>query len=130
MSGRNATSLGRLHELLADRATQALSAVERDELLELLDRHPEVDATSYDRAAAALDLPYAVRQVELMPAAVREKVEAGAIAWLARSRGLTVVEGGSGRSAPDTARSGAATASRPRPNSRKMTPCSEKTRAA
>jgi hypothetical protein len=84
MSSHHETSFQRLHELLADRATQALLPVESGELADLLGRHPDVDATTYDRVAAALDIPSFERHFESMPAAVREKAEAGAIAWLVK----------------------------------------------
>jgi len=46
----------RLLELLADRATQGLSAEESRELEALLREHPDVDADTLDRVAAAVYL--------------------------------------------------------------------------
>jgi hypothetical protein len=78
------TNSGRLHDLLADRVTQVLSPVESDELADLLVRHPDVSSTTYDRVAAALDVSFVKRHFEPLPTAVREKLEAGAIAWRAK----------------------------------------------
>ena len=46
----------RLEDLLAQRATEALSGDERSELERLLLAHPEIDSGALDRAAAAIDL--------------------------------------------------------------------------
>jgi hypothetical protein len=46
----------RLEELLADRATMGLSAVEQAELVGLLEQFPDVDPREWDEAAAMLDL--------------------------------------------------------------------------
>ncbi len=48
-------SVDRLLDLLAERATQALSREESAELTRLLSEHPEVDANAFDTTAAAID---------------------------------------------------------------------------
>jgi hypothetical protein len=90
VSGQATANLDRLHELLADRATQRLSPTEADELTVLLDAHPEADEDAYDLVAAALDLPAIAAEAEPLPASLRARVEIDAIAFLAHKRGLTV----------------------------------------
>ncbi|MHC5113706.1 MAG: anti-sigma factor domain-containing protein [Planctomycetota bacterium] len=90
MTERAPATIERLHDLLADQATQGLSSEETAELTALLDRFPDVDAYSFDLTAAAVDLPEALGDLEPMPASVRDRVEASSIAWLAEQRGLSV----------------------------------------
>jgi hypothetical protein len=89
-------NMTRLHELLADRATQRLSDGERHELMALLGPDTR-DDFSFDWAAAALDLPYIPAEDEPLPARLRARVEADAVEWLARSTGVSMT--GSGREA-------------------------------
>jgi hypothetical protein len=86
-------NMTRLHELLADRATQRLSDGERHELLGLLGPDAR-DDSSFDWAAAALDLPYVPAEVEPLPARLRARVEADAVEWLARSTGVSMTGSG------------------------------------
>jgi hypothetical protein len=78
----------RLHDLLADRATQHLSDRERDELRGLLSASPETAELEYDHAAAAAELTWIAPEVEPMPASVRSRVETRAVEWLAERKGL------------------------------------------
>lgn len=64
----------RLHELLAQRATEVLGEKEQRELDELLRTRPEVDADVFDRAAAAVYLA-ALPRGERLPAALRKALE-------------------------------------------------------
>jgi len=68
----------RLLELLADRATQGLSAEESRELEALLREHPDVDADTLDRVAAAVYLASAPRDDTPLPAALRARIEQSA----------------------------------------------------
>jgi hypothetical protein len=93
MSPSSGDNLTRLHELLADRATQGLSEHEHSELATLLTAHPGEEDRSYEFIAAALDLPVVLdeaRRAEPMPEHLRTRVENNAIGWLARSRGLSI----------------------------------------
>ncbi|MHC4303355.1 MAG: anti-sigma factor domain-containing protein [Planctomycetota bacterium] len=85
-------NLERLSDLLADRATQRLSAAESAELIALLASHPDVDEHAFDRAAAAVDLASIAGEYKPLPQSVRSKVDAGAIAWLAQRKGLRLAE--------------------------------------
>jgi hypothetical protein len=78
----------RLEELLAQRATEGLSAAESAELAQLLARHPNVDAQAYDRVAAAIHVAELGRH-EAMPAHLRNAVLArapGGVSQLAAVR--------------------------------------------
>ncbi len=88
----NDANLDRLHDLLADRATQALTEQERDELESLLAANPDQEASSFDRAAAATELSW-TGEVEPMPDALRSRVEVSAVAWLAERKGLRLAGG-------------------------------------
>src|SRR6056297_239612 len=71
----------RLFELMAMRAVEGLAPTEEAELAGHAAAHPEIDAESYERSAAALSL--VGLRVEPMPASARSRVEADAAAWLA-----------------------------------------------
>lgn len=75
-----ASNMTRLHELLADRATQRLTDDEGHELAALLDASPH-DGSSFDWAAAALDLSVLRPDDDPLPAKLRARVEADAVAW-------------------------------------------------
>jgi hypothetical protein len=66
----------RLDDLLASRAIEGLGEQEQRELEALLAAHPEVDADSYDRAAAAVHLALLgeVGAGREMPGALRERL--------------------------------------------------------
>jgi hypothetical protein len=69
----------RLEQLLADRATQALSDDEWLELEGLLAAHPEVDPDAYDRTVAALEVSHQQEFPELvepLPAHLRQRIAA------------------------------------------------------
>lgn len=87
----------RLHELLADRATQRLSDDEKQELTTLLGPEARGDY-SFDRAAATLDLPFILEDAKPIPARLRARVEADAVEWLAFSREASPI--GSATSVP------------------------------
>jgi len=74
----------RLDELLVARATEGLNAAQQRELVRLLARHPEVDAESYERAAAAVCLA-ALGALRAMPGALRERVARSAQSLVERS---------------------------------------------
>jgi hypothetical protein len=80
-NGDEAPPMSRIEELFADRAVQPLSAEEQHELERLLadsgDRG-HIDAGEFDRAAAAIDLALGARRHEPMPAALRDRIGAGA----------------------------------------------------
>jgi hypothetical protein len=86
MSARGAHGRRRLHELLADRATQALTARQLQELSSLLRRHPKFDGLAYDRAAAAVALTRPPASTEPIPAELRRRIADDAIAWRRRAR--------------------------------------------
>jgi len=67
----------RLEELLAERATDGLSAADSADLAQLLTRHANVDAQAYERAAAAIHVAELGRH-EAMPAHLREAILARA----------------------------------------------------
>jgi anti-sigma-K factor RskA len=79
-------SRDRLLELLADRATQGLSAAERAELEFLLAAFPEVDETSLDRAAATLDLCFTAEDCAPLPDHLTEALEKSAALVLSAGR--------------------------------------------
>jgi hypothetical protein len=69
-------SIGRLEELLADRALQGLSLEDERELDQLLAKAGDIDADAFDRAAAAVDLALGEQRFEPMPAALSQKIAA------------------------------------------------------
>ena len=73
----------RLHELLADQATQGLDAAEARELESLLLEHPEADAAEFERIAAAFDAGAFESADEPMPAALAQRLQATAEDWIA-----------------------------------------------
>jgi hypothetical protein len=79
-------NLDRLSDLLADRATQRLSAAEAAELIALLASCPDVDEHAFDRAAAAVDLSADVSpagpDVESSGPMTAPRKPRGAISWL------------------------------------------------
>jgi hypothetical protein len=75
----------RLDELLVARATQALTAAEARELERLLAARPDVDADSYERAAAAVCLA-ALRAPSPMPDSLRRGLARAAESFAAQSR--------------------------------------------
>src|SRR5262245_66677470 len=79
----------RLHELLADRATQGLGPPDAHELETLRIEFPNVDSGALDRCAAAIDLALE-RDDEPLPEALREKVRSDALSWIAARRGLAI----------------------------------------
>ena len=70
--------LEHLHALLADRALQGADSAEEAALRCLLQHEPTLDAESFDRAAAALDLALQQGHEEGMPAHLLEKLQAQA----------------------------------------------------
>jgi Anti-sigma-K factor rskA len=78
----------RMIELLADRATGALSNEDERELAELLRRYPELDTDVLDLAAAAVHLAYEEAPLAPLPAHVAARVEAA----LLRDGAKTVVD--------------------------------------
>jgi hypothetical protein len=94
MTGGHDASLQRISDLLADRATQRLSAAESAELISLLASRPEVDEHAFDRAAAAVDLSAIVGEYEPLPQSVRAGVDRSAIAWMAQRKGLRLADTG------------------------------------
>ena len=68
----------RLLELLADRAVVGLGAREQIELAELLVQAQDVDAGTFDKAAAAIALA-SVGKLEKMPAGLAERLERAAL---------------------------------------------------
>jgi anti-sigma-K factor RskA len=78
----------RLEDLLAQRATEGLSAADSAELAQLLARHPNVDEQAYERIAAAIHVAELGRQ-EPMPGHLRNAVLArapGRVSSLAAAR--------------------------------------------
>ncbi len=73
MNGRD-----RLFELLADRATQALTREENADLAQLFAAHHDVDPDALDRVAAALDLSLASAAVEPLPDLLRARIDRAA----------------------------------------------------
>lgn len=77
----------RLEELLATRATQALTAAESDELKRLAIASPGTDTDDFDRAAGALHLAFAAREhTTSMPEEVRRRLKQRAAHWTLRPR--------------------------------------------
>jgi hypothetical protein len=70
-----------LHALLADRALQGADAAEEAGINCLLQHYPELDAESFDRAAAALDLALSASGDEPIPAALMNRLEVQAAAF-------------------------------------------------
>ena len=85
-------NMTRLHQLLADRATQCLSDGEGDELMGLLGSDA-LDDSSFDWTVAALDLPYVLEKDAVMPARLRNLVEADAVEWMKSSKGVSISGG-------------------------------------
>ena len=56
MNSNSEWSEGRMLQLLADHATEALDSNSATELAELLSRHPQLDESYFEPAAAAIDL--------------------------------------------------------------------------
>jgi len=71
-------NLEHLHALLADRALQGADPAEEAAIRCLLQHVPTLDAESFDRAAAALDLALQQGHEEAMPSHLLEKLEAQA----------------------------------------------------
>ena len=69
-------NLEHLHALLADRALQGADPAEEAALHCLLQHEPTLDAESFDRAAAALDIALQQGHQEAMPAHLLEKLQA------------------------------------------------------
>jgi Anti-sigma-K factor rskA len=88
----------RMIELLADRATGALSPEDARELGELLRTYPELDTDVLDLAAAAVHLAYETTPLAPMPAHLAARVESA----LARARvdGDTMIDPGRLRTVP------------------------------
>jgi hypothetical protein len=80
-------NMTRLHQLLADRATQRLSDAEGNELMGLLGSDA-LDDSSFDWTAAALDLPNVLEKDAVMPARLRNRIEADAVEWMRSSKGV------------------------------------------
>ncbi|MHC4588459.1 MAG: anti-sigma factor domain-containing protein [Planctomycetota bacterium] len=110
MSIGHDANLDRLSDLLADKATQRLSAAESAELIALLASRPDVDEHAFDRAAAAVDLSSIASEYAPLPQSVRAQVDRRAIAWLAQRKGLHLA--GTGSVEPDVESSGPTTAPR------------------
>ncbi len=85
--------LDRLHELLADRATQGLAADQQAEMDRLLADHREVDAAGLDRTAAAIDLALHDEDAAPLPDELRKRIEAAAADTRAKSAGLSQTPG-------------------------------------
>lgn len=99
----------RLLDLLADRAVQGLSDDEQAELDRLLAAHAdeEVDAESFDRAAAAIDLGMGPGEFEPLPAELADRIRAAAPDFLPAERPSadgTMVESASARPQQRSAR--------------------------
>ncbi|MFT3878843.1 MAG: anti-sigma factor [Gemmatales bacterium] len=77
----DAFPLEHLHALLADRALQGADAAEEAGINCLLQHYPELDAESFDRAAAALDLALSGASEEPIPAALMNRLEVQAAAF-------------------------------------------------
>jgi len=73
----------RLEALLADEATDRLSAPARAELRALLAEHTDVDRYAFERAAAAVFLAVGAARAENMPANLGSKLALDAERWLA-----------------------------------------------
>lgn len=73
----------RLLQLLADRATEGLADADRRELEALLREHPTVPEDALDAAAAAVDLAAGEARPAPLPAALRDRIAAGARAHFA-----------------------------------------------
>jgi anti-sigma-K factor RskA len=69
--------LRRVDDLLADSAMQGLSVEDERELEHLLAQAGGIDAESFDRAAAALDLALGPQTFEPMPAALASRIATG-----------------------------------------------------
>jgi Anti-sigma-K factor rskA len=112
----------RMIELLADRATGALSPEDARELAELLRKYPELDTDVLDLAAAAVHLAYETPPLAPMPAHLAARVEA-AIAR-AREHGETMIDPGRLRTLPiaSPARPAPAVAPSPAPAAPARTP--------
>lgn len=89
----------RLFDLLADRATQGLSAGDSVELDRLLADAPDVDAFEFERVAGAIDAALASTPDEALPADLRARIETDAQQVLASN----LVVRNEARSLPRTA---------------------------
>ena len=82
----SAPDMQRLEELLVDRAVHGLDAAENAELQGWLAKHPQVDAESYDLAAAAVELAIAEEAGQsALPEGLRERLDDDARAHVART---------------------------------------------
>ncbi|MFN0009184.1 MAG: anti-sigma factor domain-containing protein [Planctomycetota bacterium] len=81
----------RIHALLAERATQALTLEEQRELDTLLASHPEIDGDEFDRTAAELDVFWMAGNTRAMPAALRAKIASAAPDHVTRARRASAV---------------------------------------
>lgn len=85
----SSANLDRLHELLADRATQGLGREERESLELMLLEAGDIDRDELDYAAAAIDIALLDdHAAEPLPTPLRIKIEANAAEWHRRSQGL------------------------------------------
>lgn len=81
--------LQRLHELLADRATQGLAPPESQELETLRREFPGVDTGALDRCAAAIDLALQW-DLEPLPESLHEKLLEDGASWMAARKGRAI----------------------------------------
>lgn len=72
---RESFPIEHVHALLADRALQGADAAEEAGLNCLLQHYPELDAESFDRAAAALDLALAHGEEEPLPSGLMNRLQ-------------------------------------------------------
>jgi len=77
--------LARLEELLAERATQGLSAGAERELNGLLAKHPGSPEDRFDLAAAAIELAL-LGPLDEMPADVRRRISSRGHEWADQMR--------------------------------------------
>jgi hypothetical protein len=77
----------RLMDLLAEEATQGLSAAQRAELDLLLAENPNVDADGLRLAAAAMELGVAPPEGEELPAGLRASLLRAGVAEVGAARG-------------------------------------------
>lgn len=72
---RESFPIEHVHALLVDRALQGADAAEEAGLNCLLQHYPELDAESFDRAVAALDLALAHGEEEPLPAGLMNRLQ-------------------------------------------------------
>src|SRR4051812_3330701 len=77
----DAFPLEHLHALLADRALQGVDAAEEAGINCLLQHYPELDAESFDRAAAALTLALSADDTKTVPPALMDRLKVQAAAF-------------------------------------------------